>query len=345
MTKHHETAHQSHTRTSSDERKLHQIEHPDTSRLDLSIVIVTFDRCQLVCGCLDSIMRLAGNIEYEIIIVDNGSTDGTVDVVATRFPFVRIISNERNLGFAAGNNQGIAVSRGRYIFLLNQDAEVIRGTLADLVRILDNHPRIGILGCKVVLPDGAMQPTYSPSPTLWNTLITERDKRAYERLLLRGQGVSARSQLASEYERKYGYQDFHEVATVSGIAMMVRREMCEQIGLLDERFFMYYEDQDWCLRARLAGWKVFYTPECTTCHHYTHVGSSDRSTWGRIAVMRRSRLFYFRKHRPWYEFAFLALAELVGAWLHRLDVPVLHQRQLPLSDEQTDCAPNIRTDS
>lgn len=296
------------------------------SQPDLSIIVISFNQSDLVCRCLDSVTRMAGDIEYEIILVDNASKDGTVEVVANRFPSVTILLNDRNRGFAAANNQGIRVSHGRYLFLLNQDAEIVEGNLGNLVHTMDDYPEIGVLGCKVILPDGVLQPTcaiYDEFPTLWNMLFPNREKLAQEwRLLAVGRDVPERRDLASRYVRQYRYDHFHEVHFVSGVAMVARRAMCDKVGLLDEHFFMYNEDLDWCLRALQAGWKIFYTPVCTICHQYYQGGMADPRLRSRLRVAEQSRLHYFRKHRPSYESVFLAL----GLFLSRLSLsggPVL----------------------
>jgi GT2 family glycosyltransferase len=288
-----------------------------TPQLSLSIIVISFNQSQLVSRCLESVIRMSGDIDYEIILVDNGSTDCTTDVVADRFPSVNILQNKYNLGFAAANNQGIRASRGRYIFLLNQDAEVVEGSLSSLIRIMDEHPKIGIIGCKVILPDGVLQPTYNPFPTLWNTLFPKRKKLATERRLVSiGRDLQMRRDLACQYTKLYGYDCFHEVPNVSGVAMAARRAMWEQVGLFDERFFMYYEDLDWSARARKAGWKVFYTPKCTICHQY-HPNSKNPSRRDpRRAMAAPARLLYFRKNRPLLEYLILAVAHLL--FDHRL---------------------------
>jgi len=224
---------------------------PFSKALDLSIIIVNWNTCQLLANCLRSVLGSKSQAcQFEVIVVDNASTDGSPEMVAQEFPQVQLIKNDANLGFTRANNQGIRCSQGRYVLLLNSDTVVPDGTLARMVQFMDTHPEAGVMGPRSVLPDGTPQPyAFGDDPTL---------------LYLLRRGLS--QALFKRYLHDWRTDAIQVVDWVSGACLLARRAAINQVGLLDEHIFMYFEDNDWCLRMRQAGWTVYFNPKIEIVH-------------------------------------------------------------------------------
>jgi N-acetylglucosaminyl-diphospho-decaprenol L-rhamnosyltransferase len=216
---------------------------------DISILILNWNTRDLLVKCLDSIAHTAGNLSAEIVVVDNASSDGSRAMVRERFPNVRLIENETNVGFARGNNQAMAVSSGRYALLANSDAFVWPGAIRALVDLADSQPQAGIVGAQLVNADGSFQASYTRFPI---------------------------------------------VDYVEGACLLVRRKAFEEVGGLDESYFMYAEEVDWCYAMRAKGWQVWYQPAAKVTH--LGGGSSYNRPLEREADLYRSRVRFFRKH-------------------------------------------------
>lgn len=249
---------------------------------DVSIIILNWNTRDLLADCLDSIAQTAGDLDITIIVLDNASTDGSQAMVQQRFPHVRLIVNQENVGFARANNQGMAVSDGRYALLLNSDALLTPGTLQALVRLADAKPQAGIVGAQLLNPDGSFQASHTPFPSLWR-----------EFLILSGVGRAL-------YGRWYPSRGPEEdkgpqiVDYVEGACLLVRREAFEDVGGLDESYFMYAEEVDWCYAMRAKGWQVWYQPAAKVIH--LGGGSSRNRRTQREGDLYRSRVRFFRKH-------------------------------------------------
>ena len=216
----------------------------------LSIIVLTYNTRDLVLKCLDSFYGSATHHGWQIIVVDNGSTDDTARAVAERFPAVELVRSERNLGFAGGINLGLQRATGRVIILMNSDVLASAETLKAAARTLLAQPEIGALSPLLRTPEGKPQPfAFGRDQTL-----------GY--LLLRG----LRTILGLGPMHQWDVKCPIEVDWVSGACMLVRREVVKQVGLLDEQFFLYFEDNDWCLRMRKAGWRVLYDPRFEVVH-------------------------------------------------------------------------------
>lgn len=267
--------------------------------LDLSIVIVSYNTCALLRACLRSLLANAPDgPSRELIVVDNGSHDGSRQMVRAEFPDARLIESE-NVGFAAGSNKGIAVARARYVLLLNPDTEVIGDALGALVRFMDAHPRVGLAGARLQNADGSFQHSAFHFPTLAMTFIDFFNIN--HRLL--------NSRLNGRYSaRQYAAGSF-PIDHPLGACMIVRREVVETVGPLDEGFFMYAEEIDWCLRIKHAGWEVWLVADAAIVHHG---GQSTRQFRHRMFVeLHRSRARLFAKHRsPAFRAANRALLRL-----------------------------------
>jgi GT2 family glycosyltransferase len=255
--------------------------------VDVSICIVSYQACDLLHDCLYSIYKTVDSLSFEIIIVDNHSDDGTIEMLNEEFPDVRLLVNDHNTGYTRPNNQAIRESKGRYIVLLNPDTLVKPNAIAELFRFLESHPEIGIVGPKVLNRDGTLQKQCRRSEARpWDSFCY----------------FSGLSRLFSQDKRFAGYlmtyldeNLTHEAEAVSGSCMMIRRQVIEQIGYQDENFFAYQEDTDYCRRTRLAGWKVFYNPSAQIIH-YGGEGGSNVQPFRSIIEWHRSYYLYYRKH-------------------------------------------------
>lgn len=251
---------------------------------DLSVIIVNWNVRDLLRRCLHSILANVPGGQLEIIVVDNGSTDGSVEMVRTEFPMVRLIANPDNRGFPAANNQGLEVARGRYVLLLNPDTEVVGDALATMAAFADAHPDVGIVGPQLLNPDGSVQSSRRRFPTLLTALFESTWLQPY----------APRRLLEHYYVLDRPDDEVQDVDWVTGAALMARREAAEQVGPLDEGFFMYSEELDWCRRFREAGWRVVYLPTARIVHH---VGkSSEQVLPARHIHFQTSKVRYFRKY-------------------------------------------------
>ena len=261
--------------------------------MDLSIVIVNWNTSALLIQCLDSIYQAVPRLTFEIIVVDNGSTDDSVSAICNKFPDVRIISNDLNLGFAKANNQGLAAGRGRYFLLLNSDTLVLPDALNRLVAVADHNPGVGIIGPKLLNMDGTLQKSWATFPTFWSELIGKNFRRRRS---------VANSQFA------------YEVDWIMGACMLVRSEIVTDVGMLDEDYFMYSEETDWCYRTKRKGWKVWYLSNSEIYH--LGGGSANRSNLTQLVLLYRSKIFFFRKHYGNYQATLLryglALVNFLG---------------------------------
>ncbi len=253
-------------------------------RPDLSVVIVNWNTCEELKGCLESALAEDPG-SAEIIVVDNASTDGSVEMLHGEFPNVRLIRNTENLGFARASNQGIKASNGRYVLLLNPDCIVHQGAFTELVRFGDANPDVGIFGLRILNPNGSVFESCRRFPTLAAGIFRN--------------AILARLFPNNPYTREYLISDWdhdapREVDWVSGAALVMRREMLDDIGLLDERFFMYCEDVDIAYRAKQKGWRVMYCPTATVMH--LRARSSDQNPVRMIVAFHRSMYAFFKKH-------------------------------------------------
>jgi len=224
--------------------------------VDLSIVLVNWNGLNVLRNCLVSIFGRSQDIEFEVILVDNGSQDGSVDAIKAEFPKVKVVQNNNNVGFAAANNQAFAVSRGRYVLLLNNDTVVLPNALSRSVRYLDQNPEAGVLGCRIEFPDRSFQTSCYRFTDLLELFMI--------RCLPLGSVRHERFNVARYWGRQFTSPT--PVDVVAGCFMLVRREIITTVGGLDEDFFMYGEDEEWCSRIKKAGWLIIYFPQATIIH-------------------------------------------------------------------------------
>ena len=253
--------------------------------MKLSIVIICWNDWKVLQDCLRSIFEGTHKIEYEVIVSDNGSTDGSVEGVRAQFPAARVIENRANLGFAKGNNLGIREARGEYILILNPDTIIHDGSLDRWIEFADRHPKAGGFGCLVQYLDGRYQETGRPFPTVWRGLLAA--------LYLRQLGRISNLFLADCYLGWYGDSE-REVEVQAGCCVMFRGELLKKLGGFDEQFFYQFEEVDLCLRVWQSGHPIRFTPDASI----THLGGqSVRRFPARFAVeICRNGYRYFHKH-------------------------------------------------
>ena len=249
---------------------------------DLAIVIVSTNEARWLPACLGSIFAHVGAIELDVVVADNESTDGTRELVEREFPRARVVTCP-NKGFAHANNRGAMTTNARYVLFLNPDTEIVHGTFEELVRAMDERPSVGLAGVKQVLGDGTLAPTIRRFPT---ALRAFGEALGSERLPLRASWLGERELRMALYEEE------RPCDWTSGSFMLARREALESAGLMDERFFIYSEEPDLCLRMRKAGWEIRHLPLMTIVHHFDKVGISDRM----LAQDAYARAQYARKH-------------------------------------------------
>jgi GT2 family glycosyltransferase len=243
---------------------------------DVAVVVVTFNSTAWLERCLESVRA------YETVVVDHGSTDGTVDLVRSRFPSMRLIEQE-NRGLAAGWNRGIGETDSRYVFLLNADAWVVRDALDRLVAFADDHPDAAVVGPKLLNQDGTLQRSVRGFPTPWRI--------ATEYLFLRKLAPRSRV-LNAFYAGGFDHDDVLEAEFLMGAALLVRRAAVEEIGPADESFFVFSEETEWCYRFVRAGWKVVFFPGAEV----VHVGGASHG--GRLFREQvKGHLRFLAKHR------------------------------------------------
>lgn len=269
--------------------------------LDISVVIVNFNTRLLLQKCIDSIIEKFGGISHEIIVVDNNSKDGSVEMVQRRYPGTVLIKNDYNAGFSKANNQGIKIAKGRYVILANSDTEVRHDGLGKMLDFMDENPKVGMLGPKLLLPDGSIQPSASSFTNLFkimarelrlkHLLFSEDIKEVLARRFNSILGSSLRSYL-SVYD---GADSPRWVDWLGAAFLIIRREVFDDVGYWDEDFFMYGEDEDFQLRAVSKGWKAVYYPGFEVLHH---AGASGKGNPLVLAEWYRSCILLWHKHRP-----------------------------------------------
>lgn len=248
------------------------------NEFDLSIIIVNWNTKNLLLDCLASVYETIKRISMEVWLVDNASTDGSVEAVKQAYPDVKIIQNSRNLGFASANNRAFKRMCGRYAVLLNTDAVLKKGAVEAIYDFMDNNPDVGMACGQLLNPDGSKQNSIANFPGLLSLLLNE----TLLRYLLPGRYPSKRKE----------YKGPIEIDSCIGACLMVRKKTMDHVGLLDEDYFFFFEETDWARRIKQSGWKIYYVPAARIIHFQGRsVGHNIRS---RI-LFYRSRYIYFKK--------------------------------------------------
>lgn len=254
-------------------------------QLDLSIIIVSWNVRDLLARAIECVYATTRKSSFEIIVVDNCSSDGSVAMLSGRFPQVRLIANSENVGFGRANNQGLALARGRHLLLLNPDAFVHAGTVDRLVEFMDAQPDAGSAGPRLRYEDGRLQRSVTAFPTLltelWTTFGLDR--------------AFPGSPVFGRYKQTFwAMDDLRPVDSLMGACLILRRAVIDRIGLFDEQFFMYSEEVDLCYRLRQAGWRNYFLPDVEATHIWG--GSSQRVPAATFLRLFQSRVQFFRKH-------------------------------------------------
>jgi GT2 family glycosyltransferase len=294
------------------------------SDMDLSIIIVNWNTQELLSQCLRSVdktVRVSNCLEVETIVIDNASTDGSVQMVREQFAWAQLIENTENLGFARANNQALKLARGNKLLLLNPDTVATEGAIELLSGVLDGDAGTAIVGAQLLNADGSLQPSSGAFPSLWSELplINRRLNHKHQ--------IASVSVLGQDYVVR-------SVDWVSGACLMIKRETCDAIGLLDESFWLYTEEADWCYRARQTDRDVLLVPDAQI-YHITRASSGQRFVFTMLHFYQ-SRVRFANKHYGWPHASALKQILRVKAaiWQKRPNGSPLRGAYPKLSDEQ-----------
>jgi GT2 family glycosyltransferase len=278
--------------------------------MDISVIIVNWNTRDILRDCLSSVFKQTQGTEFEVIVIDNGSSDSSIQMVKVEFPQVTVIANIENRGFAAANNQGVVIAKGRYVLLLNSDTIILDDVIKKTVLFADTHREAAVVGCRVLNPDMSLQPTCFMFPSVMNMLLST----TYLCKLFPKSYFFGREQM-TWWDRS----DVRDVDVVTGCFMLVRQQAIEQVGLMDERFFVYGEETDWCYRFKKAGWKVLFTPDAQIIHFGRQ--SSKQVPSQMTLQLKGSILRFIDKHHSLLEYrlacvlVWLFFAVRVPIWL------------------------------
>ncbi len=256
---------------------------------EISIIIVNWNTVQLLQKSLQSIEGLKSSLSIETIVVDNGSSDESVALVKEKFPKVLLIANSKNEGFATAVNQGLQKSQGQSILLLNSDAQLVEGTLEKLKKVLDSEPKIGMVGADLVYEDGRHQNSIDHFPNLATELFNKSVLKLFFSKWYPG--------------KRSGFDQPIKVPSLIGAGLFLKRKMVEEIGLLDEGYFFFLEETDWCYRMRQQGWTSFFVPEAKIIHLQGQ--SAKKHPWRSRVEFYRSRYRFFRKNYGFFSYLIL----------------------------------------
>ena len=290
--------------------------------MKLSIIIVNWNTRDLLSDCLTSVNEPALDIDLEVIVVDNASSDGSQKMVQNQFPEVNLISNSNNPGFAKANNQALRLCTGKYVLLLNPDAIVKPGAIEELVNFLDDFPEAGAAGARLLNPDGSLQRSASPKPTVF---------REFWRLF----HLDGLMFVAKYPMNRWSIEQIREVDILKGACMIIRREALDGVGLLDEEYFMYSEEVDLCTRLTQSGWHLYWIPDAEVIHFG---GQSTQQVAEEMFLrLYEGKIMYYRKHQSnlavrLYKFilCIATLVRLVLTPFALLEEPTQRRRHLDL---------------
>jgi GT2 family glycosyltransferase len=229
-------------------------------RMDVSIIIINYNTIDLLRNCLNSICAETRKVDYEVFVVDNASSDGSVQMVENDFPDVILIKNHKNVGFAKANNQAMELCTGKYVLLLNSDTLILNNTISKMVTFMDQNPHVGLACCKLLNPDGTLQINCRNLPRNFYKILV-----AFRNFLI----FFFKNKVSSETldPLAFMYRKSKEVNYIVGAFMMVRNDVINEVGKLDENFFIYGEDNDWCIRVQKSGWRLWYFSGAEIIHY------------------------------------------------------------------------------
>jgi len=258
----------------------------------VSIILVNYNGADVLINCLNSLEKFIPKDNCEIILVDNNSQDNSIDIVDNKFPEIKLIKLPENVGFGAGNNAGAKVAKGEFLFLLNTDIILKSNILSHLIELMSANLDVGVIGTKLLFPDGSFQISFSP------------------KIGIKGEIEAKKIHKNAQNKNKlniieHNFKDIKEVDIVVGAAFFIRTNLFNLLGGFDEKFFMYFEESDLCQRVRNAGYKILYTPHVSIIHIRGH---SVKKISNKMAVeYRRSQIYYYYKHLPMWEILMLKI--------------------------------------
>lgn len=259
--------------------------------IDVSVVIVNWNTRELLRGCLSSLLDHVDSLQIETIVVDNGSGDGSAAMVAREFPWVCLLTNTRNLGFAAANNQGMSRAHGGYLLLLNSDTVVLPGALQRMIHFMDEHPHVGALGPRLLNADGSLQSSARDFSRPGRDALAILEVERWPLV-----GTIARRNMRRRSAYWSDHQPTREVDWAMGACLLLRRDALEQVGLLDDAYFFFAEEMDLCYRLRQQGWPVVFLADA----EIVHLGgqSASRVPAARLVWHYTGLLRFYHLHRP-----------------------------------------------
>lgn len=249
--------------------------------IDVSVIIVSWNTRDILRDCLMSVYKQLRDISFEVIVVDNASSDGSAEMVKCEFSQVILLQNDENKGFAVANNIGMAIAKGKYILLLNSDTIILDNAVSRVVAFADSHSEVAVVGCKVLNPDGSLQLTCFMFPSLLNMLLSSTYLYKF---------FPKSKFFGRERMTWWNRDDVREVDVVTGCFMLVRSEAIKQVGMMDERFFVYGEETDWCYRFTRSGWKIMFTPNAQIIHFG---GQSSKQIAPEMSLQLRGSILQF----------------------------------------------------
>jgi hypothetical protein len=266
-------------------------------RPDLSIVIVSLNIKDLLEKCLESVFKNKEDIDFEVFVVDNASKDGTDKMVEKKFPKVKLIKNNKNIGFGPANNIAMKKGRGRYVLLLNPDTEMIQEKiLSKMISWMDKHPKVGISSCALLNPDRTYQGSGGYFPNLFRVfawMFFLDDIPFVDRLIKPYHPLHPWSPF---YKGENYFSKPHKQDWVTGAFFLIRREVLDEIGYFDEDFFAYVEEVEFCFRAKKAGWDIYYLPQWRILHYGQVTTGSE---FAMINEFKGLKIFYAKHHPNW----------------------------------------------
>jgi hypothetical protein len=255
--------------------------------MDLSIIILNYKTKGLLKQCLRGISLFSLPLKYEIIVVDNASADGTAKMMKEEFPNYKFIQSEKNQGFSAGYNLGIKEARGKFLLLLNPDIAVLADSILKMYHFMESNSQVGLAGPKLLNPDGKVQMSAMRFPSFWSPL--------YRRTMVGRLGF-ARKEVEHYLMRDWDHLESRPVDWVLGGCVIARREAIDQVGLLDERFFLYFDDVDWCRRFWLRGWQVYYIAKAEMVHYHMRESAENPGLRGLLSHPTRAHIASWMKY-------------------------------------------------
>src|SRR3989344_1447332 len=289
-------------------------------KVKVSVVVINYNTPEVTLKCLQSLAKNTKKVSFEIILIDNGSTK-TIKNFKFKIKNYTYLKNKKNLGFAKANNQGIGAAKGEYVLLLNSDTLVTSNVVSEMAKWMDKHPKVGIASCKLLNRDGSVQGTGGYFPILIRVFswMSIEDIPFVEKLIKPFHPLRSKS----FYKNSNFYEHKRELDWLTGAFLFIRKKVTHEIGLLDEDYFMYTEDTDFCYRAKKAEWKVMYLPQWSITHFG---GASSTAEFPIVSEFQSIKLFY-KKHYPAWQFPVLRFLLKSGALFRMLFLGILYGKE------------------